>query len=91
MMFHVIGAMAEFERELTRERVRAGLQNARRKGKTLGRKPIAPIMSEKAQQLRQEGDSFREIAKKLDLSVGSVHKTLLNFKTQPVENTTIAI
>ena len=37
MMFHVIGAMAEFEHELIRERVRAGLAHARNKGKKLGR------------------------------------------------------
>src|SRR5208283_2236564 len=33
LMFHIIGAMAEFERELIRERVKAGIENARRKGK----------------------------------------------------------
>lgn len=37
LMFHVISAMAEFERSLIQERVCAGLRNARAKGKTLGR------------------------------------------------------
>lgn len=37
LMFHVIGAMAEFERSLIQERVRAGLQNAKAKGVRLGR------------------------------------------------------
>src|ERR1700722_15746565 len=37
LMFQIIGAMAEFERSLIQERVRAGLRNARSKGKTLGR------------------------------------------------------
>jgi DNA invertase Pin-like site-specific DNA recombinase len=37
LMFHVIGAMAEFERSLIQERVCAGLRNARAKGKQLGR------------------------------------------------------
>jgi len=37
MMFHVIGAMAEFERELAKERIKAGLVVARSKGRTLGR------------------------------------------------------
>jgi DNA invertase Pin-like site-specific DNA recombinase len=37
LMFHVVSAMAEFERSLIQERVRAGLQNARAKGKVLGR------------------------------------------------------
>jgi putative DNA-invertase from lambdoid prophage Rac len=35
-MFHVIGAMAEFERELIRERVEAGIAHARVKGNTVG-------------------------------------------------------
>ena len=37
LMFQIIGAMAEFERSLIQERVRAGLRNAKLKGKTLGR------------------------------------------------------
>jgi DNA invertase Pin-like site-specific DNA recombinase len=47
LMFHIIGAMAEFERELIKERVKAGLENARRKGKRLGRKPVPPIDRDK--------------------------------------------
>jgi DNA invertase Pin-like site-specific DNA recombinase len=37
LMFQIIGAMAEFERELIRERVKAGLKNAKTKGAKLGR------------------------------------------------------
>jgi len=40
LMFQVIAAMGEFERELTRERVRAGLRHARAKGKRLGRPKV---------------------------------------------------
>ena len=76
LMFHIIASMAEFERELIKERVKAGLDNARRKGKILGRKPLPPIMSEKVRVLKQEGNSYRAIAKQLDVSIGSVHKTL---------------
>jgi DNA invertase Pin-like site-specific DNA recombinase len=41
LMFRIIGATAEFERSLVRERVKAGLRNARAKGKRLGRPPIS--------------------------------------------------
>src|SRR5664280_2116948 len=41
LMFQIIGAMAEFERSLIQERVRAGLRNARAKGKRLGRPAAA--------------------------------------------------
>ncbi len=43
LMFQIIGAMAEFERSLIQERVRAGLWNARTKGKQLGRPRIADL------------------------------------------------
>src|SRR5229473_3937840 len=39
-MFHIAGAFAELEREIIRERVKAGLANARKRGKRLGRKPL---------------------------------------------------
>src|SRR3977135_2896451 len=41
LMFHVISAMAEFERSLIQERVKAGLRNARAKGQRLGRPRLA--------------------------------------------------
>ena len=83
-MFHIIGAMAEFERELIAERVRAGIENARRKGKRLGRKPTAPIDIEKIIQLRQEDPSLslRFIAKKSKLSKSLVGKVLKEHKQE---------
>jgi len=78
MMFHIIGAMAEFERELIRERVKAGIQNAQKKGIKVGRKALPPIVTDKVRELRGEGQSIRTIAKKMKLSIGSVHKTLSN-------------
>jgi len=78
LMFHIIGAMAEFERELIRERVKAGLDNARRKGKRLGRKPIAPIDIDKAIRLHTQYPllSIRTIAEKTKLSKSFVGKIL---------------
>jgi DNA invertase Pin-like site-specific DNA recombinase len=40
LVFQIIGAVAEFEKDIIRERVRAGLENARQKGKRLGRPSI---------------------------------------------------
>ena len=37
LVFHIVGAVAEFEKDIIRERVKAGLENARRKGKCLSR------------------------------------------------------
>ena len=56
LMFHVVAAMAEFEHELIRERVRAGLANARAKGKRLGRRRVS-VDSASVAKLRAEGHS----------------------------------
>jgi DNA invertase Pin-like site-specific DNA recombinase len=54
-MFQMIGAFGEFEREIIRERVRAGLRNARAKGKVLGNRKRSDVDAEKTRQLRAEG------------------------------------
>ena len=77
LMFQIIGAMAEFERALIQERVKAGLRNARAKGKRLGRPRMVVNASEIA-RLHSQGRSVREIAEELGYSRSLVHKTLAN-------------
>ena len=72
MVFTVLGAVAELERSLIVERVRAGLRNARAKGKKLGRPRVA-VDAAKVQLLRNSGASWRAIADRLGVSVGTVH------------------
>ena len=72
LMFQIIGAMAEFERSLIQERVRAGLRNARAKGKRLGR-PRISIPAAKVERLRAQGIS----RSKMSLPVGVPKTTLL--------------
>ena len=64
LMFQIIGAMAEFEHSLIQERVRAGLRNAKLKGKTLGRRPLA-LDSGRIARLRASGASIRPISAQL--------------------------
>ena len=73
LMFQIIGAMAEFERSLIQERVKAGLRNARAKGKRLGR-PRAKLAETQVAALRASGASWRVIAKELGVGVGTVHR-----------------
>jgi DNA invertase Pin-like site-specific DNA recombinase len=73
LMFHVISAMAEFERALIQERVRAGLRNAKAKGKKLGR-PRAEIDQSRVAALRTSGASWRSIAQSLGVGLGTVHR-----------------
>ena len=77
MVFTVLGAVAELERSLIVERVRAGLRNARAKGKTLGR-PRVGVDAASIGRLRAQGCSIREIADELGYSRSLVHKTLAN-------------
>src|SRR5947209_8002938 len=60
LMFQIIGAMAEFERALIQERVRAGLRNARTKGRRLGR-PRVVVDASQIASLRAQGRSWAEI------------------------------
>jgi len=61
----VLSAVAEFERELLRERVKAGLAQARRKGKRLGRPALRHFDDQEIseiRQLRKRGASVRSLA-----------------------------
>src|SRR6202790_1033801 len=70
MIFTVLGAVAELERSLIAERVKAGLRNARAKGKTLGR-PRRIVDSNQIAALRASGLSWPKIARELGVSVGT--------------------
>jgi DNA invertase Pin-like site-specific DNA recombinase len=72
-MFQIIGAMAEFERALIQERVRAGLRNARAKGKRLGRLR-ADVNETPIADLRHSGASWRTVAKELGIGLGTAHR-----------------
>jgi DNA invertase Pin-like site-specific DNA recombinase len=72
MVFTILGAVAELERSLIAERVRAGLRNARARGKQLGRPRVAVDPTQIA-RLRTSGQSWRAISKVLGVSVGTVH------------------
>jgi len=75
MVFHIFAAVAEFERELIRERVRSGVAHARSQGKRLGR-PRVDADREKIASWRASGASLRTIARKLGISHASVVRAL---------------
>lgn len=82
MLAHFLGAVAEFERELIRERVKSGLENARAKGKQLGR-PRAN--TEEGLMLIEQGMPYAKVAKQTGVSIS----TLLRAKRRvaPSRNT----
>jgi DNA invertase Pin-like site-specific DNA recombinase len=73
--FHVIAAVAELERELIRERTRAGLAAARRRGARVGR-PRVQVDLERARALRAEDKSVREVARALGVGASTIHRAL---------------
>jgi DNA invertase Pin-like site-specific DNA recombinase len=77
MLFQIIGAIAQWERTLIVERVKAGLQHARSRGARLGRPPRRVLTLDEITKLRKErGRSktpFRTLAKKYGISVFTAH------------------
>jgi DNA invertase Pin-like site-specific DNA recombinase len=80
LMFHIVGAMAEFERELCRERILAGQRHARAKGKHLGR-PRIQVDLERVRLMRLSGMSWRQIARELDVPLGTLHRACVGAST----------
>ena len=85
LLTHLLGAFAEFEADLIRSRVNAGLANARRKGRRLGRPPT--LDHAKIKSLRESGLTLSAIAKELGCTKGAVSKTLKKARRQVAENT----
>lgn len=73
LMFNIIGAMAEFERALIQERVKAGIRNALAKGRRIGRPRVA-VDAAKIAALRASGLSWRTTERELGLSVRTARR-----------------
>jgi DNA invertase Pin-like site-specific DNA recombinase len=71
----IIGAIAELERSLIVERVRAGMRRARLEGQHIGRQPLV-LDSAAIQQDRRQGQSLRQIAKGHRISTATVQRVL---------------
>lgn len=78
LMFHVFGALAEFERDLMLDRTQAGLAAARARGKVAGRKPkLTPDQVAVAQSMHKEGKhTISEIADVLNVSRATIYRQL---------------
>ncbi|MDD3582040.1 MAG: recombinase family protein [Desulfobacca sp.] len=72
MLAHFLAAVAEFERELIRERVRSGLANAKAKGKLLGRPRVASSQVEKGLLLLDQGKTYREAVQQTGVSCSTL-------------------
>jgi DNA invertase Pin-like site-specific DNA recombinase len=72
MQAHLLSAVAEFERELIRERVRSGLANARARGKRLGRPNATPRLVNKGLTLIRQGMTYQQAAEQSGVSISTL-------------------
>lgn len=75
-MAGLLAVFAEFEREILRERVRAGLEHARRNGQRLGRPITAALHADQVWKLYRAGISKAEIARRVQIARTSVRRIL---------------
>ncbi len=75
-MFTIISAMAQLERDIISERVKAGLRNAKANGKDLGRPPVNEKTKRKIKELRKKGVSIRGVAERLKIGKSTVERNL---------------
>ena len=83
LMFQIIGAMAEFERALIQERVRAGLRNAGPKGRRLGR-PRVIVDASQIAYLRSQGRSWAQITDEIGISKGTAQRAVVGLPKNAV-------
>lgn len=76
LVFGIFASIAEFERELIRDRVRSGIALAKSHGKRLGR-PRVVVDRSRVATLRKEGRSWAEICDALDISKGTAQRAVL--------------
>ena len=94
MVFTVLGAVAELERALIVERVKAGMRNARAKGKRIGRPPrtsLTPgIRTAIAEAYAPGKVSLRDLADRFCTSVGTVQRCLAAYQRAPARTSASA-
>ena len=77
LVFHIMGALADFERALIVERTQAGLQAAKRRGQRLGRRPsLTPAQVDHARQLVADGGRVKDIAAVLGVSPDTIYRVI---------------
>jgi len=82
MVFTMVGAIAEFERELIRERVQAGVDRARKQGKRLGR-PSVLVDRQRICDEVARGQSIAKVAKEAGISRSTVRSIIAKYAPLP--------
>jgi DNA invertase Pin-like site-specific DNA recombinase len=88
LVFGIFASIAEFERELIRDRVKSGIAAAKSRGKTLGR-PRVSVDAARIACLRASGLSWPKIAAELGVSVGTVYQAAQKLSKIPSSKPTV--
>jgi DNA invertase Pin-like site-specific DNA recombinase len=86
LVFGIFASIAEFERELIRDRVRSGLAAAKAKGKRVGRPRVA-VNALRIASLRGQGCSWAEITRETGISKGTAQRAVSGLPTTLVAGT----
>lgn len=85
LIFHIFGAMAQFERELILERTMAGLAVARAQGRKGGRRPVLHEEArEKVRRLLAEGKSVKQVSRATKISTTTIYKWKMALEPAPL-------
>ncbi len=84
LLFNVLAAISEFERDLIRDRVIAGIRRAKAQGRRLGRLRLYEVNGERAQALIGAGQSLRAVARALGVHPSAVSRALAQSNGDPV-------
>lgn len=88
LVFHVFGALAEFERSIIKERTRAGLAAAKRRGAKLGRRRrLTPDRIAHARKLIEGGESPASVARSLEVSRSTLYRAFAREGRPPPSST----
>lgn len=79
ILFTMISAFAEFEREIIRERVKAGMEKAKARGARIGRPKIPLFTIKKVLEMKQKGIHYKGITKKLMISKSAYYYILKKY------------
>ena len=75
-MFQMVGVFAEFERSMIQERVKAGLERAKKQGKVLGRPRVHATVESRICKERRNGKGILKIAKELGVGTSTVQRVV---------------